>query len=219
MSLSELGDENIATRVADQIRASIHASEFAPGERLVERKLSDMLGVSHIPVREALTRLADEGLVERTPRRGARVASFNAEDLDEIATLRTVLEQFVVTRVQERWSSEIEADLQQLVDLMKDAASRQDNRALFDYDREFHAALWKYADHRLLTTIAGQLRSRINGFLWAANSSLESDGQVAHAMAHAQLLEAIAAGDEAVAKAAMAEHIEISACRIAAAVK
>jgi DNA-binding GntR family transcriptional regulator len=215
MALSTLGDGNVSTRVTDQIRASIHALEFAPGERLIERKLADMLGVSHIPVREALTRLADEGLVERLPRRGARVASLDGESLSEIASLRIVLEQFVVTRVQERWTSEIEVELSRLVGLMMEAAEKQDSRALFDYDREFHEALWTFADHRLLTTVAGQLRSRINGFLWAANAALESDGQVAHAMAHASLLEAIAGGDRATATAAMAEHIEASAGRIA----
>jgi len=214
VALKVLSDQNVTARVTDELRAAIHSGEFAPGERLVERRLADMLGVSHIPVREALTRLADEGLVDRLPRRGARVSMVSAEDLDEIASLRTLLEQFVVTRVQERLTEGAKNDLRHVVDTMFDAARRADTAALFEYDRNFHQGLWELAGHRLLTSVAGQLRSRINGFLWAANSVLPPEGQLMHAQAHADLLDAIATGDPEVAKLAMAEHIAISANRI-----
>src|SRR6185312_13990753 len=70
--IQPLPDQSLADAVADRLREGIHNGEYAPGQRLVERTLSDRLGVSHIPVREALTKLEDEGLVVRLPRRGAR---------------------------------------------------------------------------------------------------------------------------------------------------
>ena len=68
---------SVAGRVADQLRDLIRDGAYAPGARLVERSIARELGTSHIPVREALARLAEEGLVVRLPRRGARVAELS----------------------------------------------------------------------------------------------------------------------------------------------
>ncbi|HST42505.1 MAG TPA: winged helix-turn-helix domain-containing protein, partial [Conexibacter sp.] len=59
MTLDRLPQQSLADRVAEQIREAIYDGRYAPGSRLVERTLADQLGVSHIPVREALARLAD----------------------------------------------------------------------------------------------------------------------------------------------------------------
>ncbi len=101
MKLQPLADDSLTDRVAGRIRDAIHEGRYPPGARLVERTLAAELGVSHIPVREALVRLTDQGLVERAPRRGARVATLTPRELEELSSLRIVLERFVVTRVQE----------------------------------------------------------------------------------------------------------------------
>ncbi len=123
-----VSDRNIAEQVADELRAAIQSGELAPGERLVERTLADRLGVSHIPVREALTRLAEERLIVREPRRGARVAELTAQDLDEISSLRIVLEQFMALRVQERWNADAAARLESIVTAMGAAARATSTR-------------------------------------------------------------------------------------------
>ena len=96
---------SVAGRVADQLRDLIRDGAYAPGARLVERAIARELGTSHIPVREALARLAEEGLVVRLPRRGARVAELSPRLLEEISSVRVVLEQFVCRRVLERWTT------------------------------------------------------------------------------------------------------------------
>lgn len=116
-----VSDQNIAEQVADELRSAIHSGELLPGERLVERKLAASLGVSHIPVREALTRLAEERLVVREPRRGARVAELTAQDLEEISSLRIVLEQFMALRVQQRWNEASAQRLQGILTAMEAA--------------------------------------------------------------------------------------------------
>ena len=70
-----LPDQSLADAVVDRLRAAISSGMYKPGERLVERRLAHEFGISHIPLREALARLTEEGLVVRLPRRGARVAS------------------------------------------------------------------------------------------------------------------------------------------------
>lgn len=217
MPLSPLQDQNIADRVAEELRNAIESGSLAPGARLVERRLTAELGVSHIPIREALARLADDGLVERLPRRGARVRALTVRDLEEIASLRILLEQFVAVRVQERLTDRTEAELRRLVTSMIDAAGRGDSVRLFELDRRFHEKLWQLTDHGMLVELVSQLRGRINRFLRAANMALDADALEAHARTHAQLVDAIASGNPKLAEATMAEHIRIAAARIAAA--
>src|SRR5689334_8813336 len=100
-------DQRLADTVAERLREAIQSGHYPPGARLVERTLARQLSVSHIPIREALTRLEKEGIVVRHPRRGARVAELSPRLLDEISTLRAVLEGFVARRVQERWSPDV----------------------------------------------------------------------------------------------------------------
>lgn len=200
-------DQNIAEQVADELRSAIQSGELSPGERLVERKLAERLGVSHIPVREALTRLAEERLVTREPRRGARVAALTAQDLEEIASLRIVLEQFMALRVQERWTPASAERLQTIIDAME-AAEVGDMTEVLRQDRAFHEALADLSEHRFLTELSAQLRGRITGFISAANAALPPAEQAEHVRSHREILDAIAGGDPDAARAVIAEHVK-----------
>ncbi|WP_244632303.1 MULTISPECIES: GntR family transcriptional regulator [unclassified Microbacterium] len=212
-TVRSVSDQNIAEQVTDELRAAIHSGELAPGERLVERKLADRLGVSHIPVREALTRLAEERLITREPRRGARVAQLSAQDLEEISSLRIVLEQFMAIRVQERWNEESAARLGAIIQAMSDAAPG-DIAEVLRQDRLFHETLADLAEHRFLDELSGQLRGRITGFIQAANSALDPTEQEEHVRSHQQIVDAIASGDPEQARAVIAEHVTRAVRRI-----
>lgn len=213
-ALPGIAETSAADRIALEIRSEIQNGKLQPGQRLVERRLAAQLGVSHIPVREALARLVNERLVERTPRRGARVAILANRDLAEISSLRIVLEQFVIVRVQERWNSAIEEMLTQIVQNMVASARVGDTDQMFALDKQFHESLWKASDHQLLMTMSAQLRDRINGFLRAAVELLGPQERVAHALSHKDILDALDSGDPQKARAATAEHIEVAASRI-----
>jgi DNA-binding GntR family transcriptional regulator len=213
-ALERIGDNSLSDRVADRIRAAIQDGVYRPGTKLVERTIAAQLGVSHIPVREALARLADEGLVERIPRRGAWVAELTPVGLAEISSLRIVLEQFVVRRVQERLTPEDEARLRSIAGRMLDAADAGGVDQLVELDQEFHGLLWELSDHSLLIEVAAQVRGRVAAFLRAATRSLPADELRAHAKTHVDLVDAIAGGDPAEAQALMAAHIQVAASRI-----
>ncbi|PRB13279.1 GntR family transcriptional regulator [Microbacterium sp. MYb62] len=211
--MRSVSDHNIAEQVTNELRSAIHSGELAPGDRLVERKLAERLGVSHIPVREALTRLAEERLITREPRRGARVAQLSAQDLEEISSLRIVLEQFMAIRVQERWDEESAARLGAIIQAMSDAAPGDIDEVLRQ-DRLFHEALADLAEHRFLDELSGQLRGRITGFLHAANAALDPTEQEGHVRSHQQIVDAIASGDPERAQAVIAEHVTRAVERI-----
>jgi DNA-binding GntR family transcriptional regulator len=214
--LEPVTDKSLSDRVVDQLRGAIQNGAYAPGDRLVERRLASELGVSHIPVREALTRLAEEGLVERLPRRGSRVAAIDAKELDDLSSLRVLLEQYVVERAMLHWTDEAERSLREIVAQMERAAARGDTRRLFDLDVRFHERLWALADHAMLVDLVAQLRGRISLFLRAATAALEPAALQAHAASHGTLLDAIASGNARRARRTMAAHIEEAAERIRA---
>lgn len=210
-----LPDHSLADALAERLRTDIMSGVYAPGDRLVERRLAQRFGVSHIPLREALARLVEEGLVERLPRRGARVASLSPRMLEEISSLRVVLEQFVIRRLHGRFTAAARADLQEIVDRMTQAAAQHDLALVHDLDRQFHEYLWRLTDHTLLVEVAGQLRGRVSHFFRAAAAPLGPAGMRRHAQSHQELLDVIASGDLRAAEEAMERHISAAARRIA----
>jgi DNA-binding GntR family transcriptional regulator len=216
MTLHQVKGTSLADQVAGQIRDAIRQGRFKPGTRLVERKLAAELGTSHIPVREALARLTDEGLVERIPRRGARVAGLSLREIDELCSVRTVLEQLVATRVQQRLTPKTQQELSRIVDRMERAALRGQVEEVFDLDRLFHKRLWALADHSVLADVVTQLRSRLDALLRAATFGRPTGEMGAHAQAHRDLLDAITSGSAKRAREAVAAHIEDAAVRLRA---
>jgi len=212
--LQPADDGGVADRVAGELRRAIHVGTLAPGSRLVERSLARDLRTSHIPVREALARLTEEGLVEREPRRGARVATLTEAKLEELSSLRIVLERFVVRRAQERWSPAAESALRRRVDAMAAMADAGRADAVVDLDQAFHEDLWAIADHSLLLEVASGVRGRIVGFLRAATLPLPPDALRAHAESHVVLLDAVASGDPERAEREVERHVSLATARI-----
>ncbi len=208
-----VSDQNVARQVTDELRDAIYAGELKPGDRLVERKLAADLGVSHIPVREALARLIEEGLIEKEPRRGARVARLTPRDLEELTSMRIVLEQFVVERVITRWNPDARALLSAQLDEMASAAPG-DTATLFRQDRAFHETLASLAEHGILSDVSTRLQGRVAAFILATTSELPADQQAAHVHSHQLIIDALDDGDLDAARAVVAEHITQGAARI-----
>jgi DNA-binding GntR family transcriptional regulator len=92
--------------VREAIRTLVIDGELRPGDRLVERQLADRLGVSRVPVREALRELAHEGLAEQRPTRGMVVRQLDDEAIEELFEVRAALEAIVCRRVVDRATEE-----------------------------------------------------------------------------------------------------------------
>ena len=210
-----LADQSLPDAVVDRLRAAISSGMYAPGERLVERRLAQEFGISHIPLREALARLTEEGLVVRLPRRGARVASLTPRMMEEVSSVRVVLEQFVVRRLKGRFTPEAHAGLQAIVGQMTLAAEQRDLVGVHELDQQFHQRLWELTDNTLLVELAAQMRSRTSHFYRAAAAALAPDELRMHAHSHQELLDVIASGDQRAAERAMQRHVEDAAQRIA----
>jgi DNA-binding GntR family transcriptional regulator len=138
----------IRHRVVDALRDAIIAGRLKPGERIRERELVALLGVSRSPLREAIRILEAEGLIACLPHRGARVSELSTSDLRDMLHVRIMLETFAAGLAIERLG---DADLKAMEDQVKRARSagrRVDVAANFDLGLEFHDLLVRACGNR-----------------------------------------------------------------------
>jgi DNA-binding GntR family transcriptional regulator len=197
-----------AERALATLRDLIMGGELAPGARLGEVEIADRLGVSRTPVREALSRLAAEGLVEIAPNRGARVVTWTVAELEGVFDLRAVLEpQLTAHAVPNAAPADVD-ELDALARRMHEVGTPgpgQDLDALVPLNRAFHDRLVALAAHpTLATALAAAIHPPIvrRNFLTYDEASLRRS--LAH---HVEIVAAIRAGDATWARAVMTAHI------------
>jgi DNA-binding GntR family transcriptional regulator len=197
-----------AERTLAALRALILDGDLRPGTRLGEVELADRLGVSRTPVREALTRLAAEGLVEIAPNRGARVATWTVAELEGVFDLRASLEPQLTGFAVERASSEDVEALDEIAQRMLAVGSpgpEQDLDALVPLNRAFHDRLIALADHPALATA---LAAAIHPPIVLRNFHTYDEASLRRSLAHhGEIVAAVRAGDAAWARAVMTAHI------------
>src|SRR5438132_4332567 len=128
-------------RVHAHLREEIVSNRLAPGTELQEVALSEQLGVSRGPIREAIGRLAAEGLVTVRPRRGAVVRSLSKDEFLEAYQVREALEWMAVRLAVPRLGEEDLASLQRLIDEMEEHATRDEVDQFFEVNAAFHSYL------------------------------------------------------------------------------
>ena len=190
------------------LREAILRGELAAGAHLGEVELAERLGVSRTPVREALSRLASEGLVEVLPHRGARVVTFSPDDLDGIFDVRLALEPRATGRAAGRATADDLAALDDLARRMLVVGSPgpdQDLDALVPLNREFHARLLDVAAAPALSgALANVMHTPVVLRTFHTYDAASLHRSLAH---HAEIVAALRAGDPDWASAVMRSHI------------
>ncbi|KAB2330430.1 GntR family transcriptional regulator [Cytobacillus depressus] len=130
-------------KVTSIIREAIFTQEFKPGERLIQDELATRLGVSRMPVREALRCLEREGLVIFLPHKGAQVIGISKEDIEELYYLRSMLEGITVQKSMSFLTTKDRAELQSLVDSMDIDIENDDMDSYMNHNQQFHSLLQK----------------------------------------------------------------------------
>jgi DNA-binding GntR family transcriptional regulator len=197
-----------AERAAGALREVILAGELPAGARLGEVELAERLGVSRTPVREALNKLAAEGLVQIVPNRGARVATWSVEELEGVFELRALLEpQLTALAVPQATAADAD-ELDVLAHRMAAVGSpgpAQDLDALVPLNRAFHDRLVALAGHPAL---AGALAGAIHPPIVVRNFHAYDGASLRRSLAHhVEIVAAVRAGDPEWARAVMTAHI------------
>lgn len=211
--MTEVKDGRIATPpsmvdlATAALRAMILSGRLKPGERLVENQLTDQLGVSRPPLREALKNLQHEGLVVSNPRRGAVIRPLTRHDVYEIVTLREELETFAIRLgVPARSPERLEA-CREALRALEEAAEAGDEGTTTQQSFDFHLAVVDLAGHSRLTDSYRNLGLQLQ-LCMALNREARRDGETlrANVERHRKLLTVIEEGDPQAVLDAMAHH-------------
>ncbi|MDT5031046.1 MAG: hypothetical protein QOC94_1217 [Actinoplanes sp.] len=167
----ELESYSLVELAVNRLSQEILSGRSDPGERLVEEQLTRRLGISRAPLREALRLLAQQGLVEHTPRRGARVATLSDADVRELYEVRDVLERH---SVQTRPAGADLSGLDAALEVMRKATETGDRLAIADAHRAFHVAVVALGGNRQLTQVYESVLVRIQLYM-AVNLRREAE--------------------------------------------
>src|SRR5882757_5379071 len=162
----------ISSVVADALREAIFRGVFKRGEPLRQDAIAKQFTVSQVTVREALRLLADEGVVEIAPRRGAVVASLSPDEVEEIVELRIALETLLVARAIPRLTEEDFAAAQKIISKLDKTRTMNDQLTL---NIEFHGCLYAKAGRPRTLALYDKLRLAFEPYLrllWARSDYL-----------------------------------------------
>jgi DNA-binding GntR family transcriptional regulator len=200
-----VGDQHRPLRdvVCDAIRSEIVAGSYAPGERLIEDRLAESLGVSRNPVREALRVLEAEGFVRMLPRRGAVVAELSIDEVVDLFEVRMVLEGLAARLAARKATDEEILEIRALLERRRPAAERRDVAKLGRFNSTFHEMVIAAAKNKQLAEITIPLRGRLQWLYYTSHMDEwhRSMGD------HQELLEAIEARDEKRAEEVAIAHV------------
>lgn len=147
--------------VFQTLREAILRGTIKPGERLMEIQLSQQLGVSRTPVREAIRMLELEGLVNMTPRKGAAVAAISEKSLRDVLEVRCALEELSVRLACERMSWEQFEQLRTANVKFAQVAEGEDITEIAKSDETFHDIIYYSTDNDKLILLLNQLREQM----------------------------------------------------------
>lgn len=205
-SLTRIADRRVlAEEVYLAIRQAILRLEIEPGSQLVELDLAAKFGVSKSPVREALLRLAGEGLVTQTPYRGCVLSVLSDDEVDEIYTLREELEALAVRLATPRLTLAVISKARNLLAEAWRAIERDDRVQLAERNTEFHMIFCAHSGnghlHRILSNLQDKVTlSSILG--WRAHATMTIEHEQ-----HTRILDAAEARDADLAAQRMRDHV------------
>ncbi|MGO8948485.1 MAG: GntR family transcriptional regulator [Ktedonobacterales bacterium] len=199
----------VRTQVEFHLRQAILSGHFRPGDRLIERELRALLGVSRTSLREALRHLEGHGLVQNIPQKGLVVATMTLAEAEEIYQVRGAVEGLAGRLFTERADSGQLAALQEALAAVEVAGRLADLPPLVAAKDLFYAVLLGGASNRTMSAIVGSLRDRI---AWLRYLTLAQPGRASQSLAEMRrILAAVLAGDPEGADKACVEHVQAAA--------
>lgn len=211
-TIALLRTASLASAALQEIERLILTGTLPPGAKLTEAMLSERLGVSRGPIREAFRRLEEAGLVRQEKNRGVFVRDIAPDEAAEIFDLRAVMDELAGRRLAQRITPEQTRTLRAIIERMEQAARADDTDAYHLLNLEFHDRLVEFAGNRKMASI---YRKLVKELALARRRNLSEEQALPHSVAeHRQILKAIGSGDADAAGRALFEHAEQSKQRM-----
>ena len=176
------------------LRRDIIYCDLKPGQKLSVRELEERFGLGRTPVREALVRLSELGLVYTIPQSGTYVSRIDLQRAEDARFMREHLESSVIMECCARLTDEGRASLERVIDEQEQAVASGDARAFFEHDNEFHELIFKIAGRHTVWSTLEAHNTHLQRFRWLRTQvkGLEWDTIMSQ---HHQMLEAITSHD------------------------
>ena len=143
------------------LRDAILQGRLKPGDRLMEIQLSNQLGVSRTPIREAIRMLEHEGLAITIPRKGAQVAKMSEKDMEDVLEIRDVLDELAVSKACDRITDEEIEELRRANEAFERAIKKGDTNEIANADVLFHDVIYRATGNTKLENILSNLREQM----------------------------------------------------------
>ncbi|MCK9794621.1 GntR family transcriptional regulator [Isoptericola sp. 4D.3] len=204
-SISGLQRGLLSDQIYDLVKTMIKTSQLAPGEQLVESQLARRLQVSQAPVRDALKRLAHEGLVTHVRHQGNFVAQYSDEEAQQAKQARVAVEALAGRLACGRLASEARSSLEKVIDEMHGAVDAADLPAFRELDFAFHRAVIEASGNTYLPRMWDIIEPSLRSMHLLGDPEFTGDW---HQVAdwHRSLLDVLDAGDAAAASALFEAH-------------
>ncbi len=205
MAFEKINHSTLSKQVVREVRLQIFSGALKPGERVVEAEIAAAMGISRGPVREALAELEKEGLVITSPRKGTYVKSFELSDIEEIYTLRALLEGFAVSLALDRLQ---EQDLDYLRDLLNQIVEMAEKKDVIEVSRlnmQFHKKIMELSNHKRLYDTWQSLLAQTQ--MLSAMTTEYYTSLIDIKKSHEILLDALVTGDRDHIKKSFEHHI------------
>jgi DNA-binding GntR family transcriptional regulator len=195
-----------AARIYADLRSELVSLQRRPGEAISEAEIALAFGVSRTPVREAILKLSDDGLVDIFPQSGIFVSRIPLGALPEAIIIRKALEETTARLAAERATSSQILNLHSILERQREADAASDREAFHQADEAFHATIAEIAGYPGIWTWIQQVKVHVDRY---RRLTLPQTGRMREVIAeHAPILTAIEARDPAGAGMAMGRHLE-----------
>ena len=203
----------LSDQVVDFLMRELVSGRIRQGDRINEAELARRLGISRNPIREAVKRLEERGLLVSVPRRGTFVRSFSRRDIDDLFSFRIAIESFALEQALGQLTTPLIDDLAGFVTEMEEAAEDGDEARLTALDIAFHHRLCELSGNRQTLHAFSQIQSEVQMLIALVDYGY--DTLTAAAADHWPVVEALRKGEPAGAQTALTEHIRDAWSRIA----
>ncbi len=202
--MNRIKRQSLGQEATQLIRKMLLDGRFTAGERLVEDRMAQELGISRTPLREALHRLAQEGILEKRSSGGYILRALQRTEIEDAISIRAMLESHAAALAATRSTAEQKKSLRKNLNKFRKAHAKNNFKNLVELNEEFHTILREGAHSPLLTQLLLELDCVVERMLRPIISNHEVQWSDAD---HLRILEYIEAGDALNASKSMQEHV------------
>lgn len=204
--LKPIDNSGLRNQIEEQVRTAIVDGYLKPGDHLIESAIAEQLQLSRAPVREALSALERDGIIVYFPRRGYFVVEFTQKDIEEIYSLRLLMEIGALRMALPRLTESDIRHMQQIVDTLGQVEEKWEQSRIANLDLSFHEIICKAANHSRLYEVWDRMRMQ-TWMLMGMTTRTHYDRPQNHRQFHQQILDAILDKDLVRAETLLSDHI------------